>query len=165
MTFAGEQSLVVVFSTLQTGGSPRLQHDLEHVVLVQLLTTPLIVLVVLVAPHCFCSALPGTGTANRSTRSKNRIAVIASSPVARVRLPSLRPRSARSLHPFLNRVAAKIASGFFLRSPPPPSSRDPRIESGPSNSEDRLGPGIPGVTVQEGASVRSRCAHLENVLG
>ena len=64
MTFAGEQSLVVVLSTLQTGGSPRLQHDLEHVVLVQLLTTPLIVLVVLVgvphvsAPHCFCSALP-----------------------------------------------------------------------------------------------------------
>jgi hypothetical protein len=77
MTFAGEHSLVVVFSTLHTGGSPRVQHDLEQVVLKQLLTTPLIVLVVLVgvphvsAPHCFCSALATNGIAKNIARSKN----------------------------------------------------------------------------------------------
>jgi hypothetical protein len=74
MTLAGVQSLVVVFSTLQTGGSPRVQHDLEQVVLEQLLTTPLMVLVVLVglphvsAPHCFCSALAATGIARKIAR-------------------------------------------------------------------------------------------------
>jgi hypothetical protein len=77
MTFAGVQSLVVVFSTLQTGGSPRVQHDLEHVVLVQLCTTPLIVFVLLVgvphdsAPHCFCSACAMTGATKNTIGSKN----------------------------------------------------------------------------------------------
>jgi len=77
MTLAGVQSLVVVFSTLQTGGSPKVQHDLEQVVLKQLLTTPLIVLVVLVgvphdsAPHCFCSALAANGIAKNIERSKS----------------------------------------------------------------------------------------------
>jgi|SRR5882724_9521883 hypothetical protein len=76
MTLAGVQSLVVVFSTLQTGGSPRLQHDFEHVVERQLWTTPPIVLVDLVgaphdsAPHCFCSALAATGIAKSITKSK-----------------------------------------------------------------------------------------------
>jgi hypothetical protein len=84
MTFAGVQSLVVVFSTLQTGGSPSVQHDLEHVVLVQLWTTPLMVLVVLVgvphvsAPHCFGSACATMG-AKKTIRSKNLMLAIASS--------------------------------------------------------------------------------------
>jgi len=77
MTFAGVQSLVVVFSTLQTGGSPSVQHDLEHVVFVQLWRTPLMVLVPLVgvphvsAPHCFGSARAATGVAKKTIRSKN----------------------------------------------------------------------------------------------
>jgi len=77
MTFAGVQSLVVVFSTLQTGGSPSVQHDLEHVVFVQLWRTPSMVLVPLVgvphvsAPHCFGSARAATGVAKKTIRSKN----------------------------------------------------------------------------------------------
>ena len=60
------QSLVVAVSLLQTGGSPRVQQDLVHLVVEQLWTAPLIVFVVLVgaphdsAPHCFCSAAAGT---------------------------------------------------------------------------------------------------------
>jgi hypothetical protein len=45
---AGLQLLVVVFSTLQTGGSAKVQHDLLQVVDSQLFTTPLIAFRVLV---------------------------------------------------------------------------------------------------------------------
>jgi hypothetical protein len=59
IVFAGVQLLVVVFSTLHTGGSPSVQHDFEHVVDSQLCTTPLIVFCVFTgephdsAPHSF----------------------------------------------------------------------------------------------------------------
>ena len=77
LTLAGVQLLVVVFSMLQTGGSPNVQHDLEQVVDSQLFLTPSIVLVVLVGvphvsvPHCFGSAFAAPDVAINSTRSKN----------------------------------------------------------------------------------------------
>jgi hypothetical protein len=79
MTLAGVQSLVVDFTTLQTGGSPRLQQDFEQVVLRQLWATPPIVFVVLIgapqvsAPHCFCSPSAAIGTPKKSTEISNTL--------------------------------------------------------------------------------------------
>ena len=77
LTLAGVQLLVVVFSTLQTGGSPNVQHDLEQVVESQLWLTPLIAFVVLVgvphvsAPHRFCSAFAATEVPKNNMRNNN----------------------------------------------------------------------------------------------
>jgi len=81
LTLAGVQLLVVVFSTLQTGGSPSVQHDLEQVVESQLWLTPLIVFVVLVgvphvaAPHRFCSAFAAIEVPKKIMRNKNTYAI------------------------------------------------------------------------------------------
>ena len=81
LTLVGVQLLVVVFSALQTGGSPSVQHDLEQVVESQLWLTPLIVFVVLVgvphvaAPHRFCSAFAATEVPKKTMRNKNTYAI------------------------------------------------------------------------------------------
>jgi hypothetical protein len=77
IVFAGVQLLVVVFSTLHTGGSPKVQHDFEHVVDSQLWTTPLMVFCVLTglpqlsAPHCFSAPSAAIGTTKHTTNPRS----------------------------------------------------------------------------------------------
>ena len=91
------QSLVVVVSLLQTGGSPRVQQDLVHLVVEQLWTTPLIVVVVLVgaphdsAPHCCCSALAVNEIAKKNAQSKSLVATKTASVMIYHRVSGLRP--------------------------------------------------------------------------